>query len=321
MSLTTNTALGLKLTDATRRAFKAGFKMIPVAGRSIFNAQMTDKKVEVFNSAVMDPFASGTGDGENYASFDPTLGDELTLTQAKVTASFEVSEDAQHYEQYGMINAVAGAADLGGATAKRIELDLQQLISHGASSSYTDRDGNTVSCLAADGVALFSNSHTVNGSSETYDNVDATAFGQVGLETLENLFRNFLNQDGQIFDKVANTIFSTTEASLCNLIKEYAESPGHPEDEYNGINAYQGRYQHVKMPYLDVTSTGARDAAKDGYWGLVVAKDPNLKLRVSQNPTVHPEQLVQRNRNKLYQASAKYSYGVEDPNCIALSQA
>lgn len=321
MPLTTQTPLGTKLTDATRRAFKAGYKMVPVSGRAIFNVQMTDKKVEVFNSAVMDQFASATGDGENYASFDPTLGDELTLTQAKVTAGFEVSEDQQQYDQYGIVSAVAGSKDLGGITAKRIELDLQQLISQGASDNYTDKDGNTVSTLSANGLSLFNNSHTVNGSSSTYDNLGATSFGQTGLEALEGLFRNFLNQDGQICDKVPNMIFSTDKPALVNLIREYNKSMGHPEDEYNGINVYQNRYNHVVLKYLDTDSAGVRDATKDDYWGLVIAKDENLKLRVSQNPTVHPSQIVQRNRNILYQASAKYAYGVEDPNVIALSQA
>lgn len=318
---TTQTGLGVKLTDATRRSFSLGYKEEPVQARGLFDVVTTGLKVETFNSAVMDQFASPTGDGENYASFDPTLGDELTLTQAKVTASYEVSEDAQQFDQYGIFQAMEGAQGLGSATAKAIELDLQQLISQGAGSSYTDRAGNTVSVLAADGVTLFSNSHTVNGSSSTYDNVDSTAFGQTGLEAMENLFRGFLNHDGQRINRRANTIFSTSKPSLTNLIAEYNKSMGHPEDEYNGINVYTGRYNHVVLTYLDTDSSGAVDSAKDDYWGLAIAKDKNLKLRVSQSPTLHPEQLVQRNRNRLYQASAKYSYGVEDPVCIALSAA
>lgn len=321
MSTSTQTALGLKLTDATRRAFKAGYTMVPTTARQMFNVQSTEKKVEVFNSAIMDQFASDTGDGENYAAFNPTLGDELTLTQYKVTASFEVTEDAQQYDQYGMLDAIAGAKALGDNVAKRMELDIQQLISHGASTSYTNKDGNTVSTLSADGLALFHSAHTVNGSASTYDNVDATAFGQTGLETLEGLFRNFLNQDGQIIDKVPTAIFSTTKPALVNLIREYNKSMGHPEDAFNGVNVYMQRYNHISLDFLDCDSAGARDAAKDDYWGLVVMKDPNLKCRVSQNPTIHGEQLVQRNRNKLYQASAKYAIGVEDPNCIALSAA
>jgi hypothetical protein len=321
MASSTLTALGAKLTDATRRSFSIGYKQVPNQGRSIFDVQMTGNKVEVFNSAIMDQFAASTGDGENYASFDPTLGDEMTLTQSKVTASFEVTEDANQYDQYNVLSAMEGGEGLGSATAKRIELDLQQLISNGGSANYTDKDGNVVSCLAADGLSLFNNSHTVNGSATTYDNLDATAFGQTGLETLENLFRNFLNHDGQVIDRAPTAIFSTTKPALVNLIREYNKSMGHVEDAFNGTNEYMHKYNHIPLHYLDKTSVGAVDAAKDDYWGLVMAKNKNLKLRVSQNPTIHPAQLVQRNRNVLFQASAKYAYGVEDPNCIALSAA
>jgi len=321
MATSTLTTLGVKLSDATERTFKLGYSMLPVGGRAIFNVTQTNKKVEVFNSAEMDQTASSTLDGGNFASFDATLGDELTLTQGMVTGSFEVTLMGEKFDQYNIISALKGGEKLGKATAKKIETDLQQLLSQGASVSYTDKDGNTVSTLTADGHQLWYDTHSVNGSSSTYDNVDSTAFGQTGLETLENQFRNFLNQDGQIIDKRPNVIFSTTKSSLINLIKEYADSEGHPEDAYNGTNVYINRYSHIPLDLLDCDSSGARDSAKDDYWGLVIAKDENLKLRVSQGPTLYPSQLVQRNRNTLYQAAAIYSYGVEDPNCAALSAA
>lgn len=321
MPFTTLTDLGDALTDATRRSFSLGFKLIPLGGRAMFDVRNTDKKVETFNSAVMDDFASGTGEGENYAAFDPTLGDELTLTQSKITASLEVTKEQQMYDQYGVTAAMEAAKGLGTMTAKRIELDLQQLISQGSATSYTDKDGNTVTTTSADAVALFSNSHTVNGSSSTYDNLDSTAFGQTGLEAVENLFRNFLNQDGQIINRVPTAIFSTSKPALVNLIREYNKGMNHIEDANRGVNVYQGRYDHIVLDYLDVTNVGARDATKDDYWGLVIAKDKNLRMRVSQNPKMHPGQLVQRNRNMLFQADAHYAYGVEDPVCIAISQA
>lgn len=318
---TTNGTLGLKLTDATRRAFKIGYKDEPVAARSIFDVQMTGKKIEVFNSAVMDQFATPTGDGSNYGSNSPILGDELQLTQAKYTASYEVTEDAVQYDQYGIFAAMAGGRGLGSLTAKTIELYAQQLISQGAGTSYVDHAGNTVSTLCADGLALFSSVHTINGSSATYDNIDSVAFGQTGIETLRELFRGFLNHDGQRITRRPTTIFSTGKAQLVDLISEYNNSVGHPEDAFNGINMNKGRFNHVVLDYLDTDSSGVADAAKDDYWGLVIAKDPNLKLRVSQEPVLHAPQLVQRNRNMLYQSSTKFAVGVEDPICIALSAA
>jgi hypothetical protein len=321
MPLTTNTALGVKLTDATRRGFRLGYKDTPMAARAIFDVQMTEKKVETFNSAIMDRSAVPTGDGDNYAASNATLGDELSLTQAKYTDSFEVTEDQTQYDQYGIAAALAGGRGLGSSAADAIELYAQQLISQGAAASYADAAGNTVSCLAADGNPLFYDTHSVNGSSSTYDNVIATAFGQTGIEEALENFRGFLNQDGIRMNRRPRTIFSTGKASLVGLINEYLNSQGHPEDAFNGVNVYKGQFNHVVMEYLDASSARAADAAKDDYWGLVIAKDPNLKLRVSQEPTVHPMQIVQRNRNALFQVSTKFAVGVEDPSCILLSAA
>lgn len=318
---TSGTTLGLKLTDATRRAFKIGYKDEPMAGRSIFNVQMTDKKIETFNSAVMDQFAMPTGDSANYGVQSPTLGDELQLTQAKYTASYEVSEDAMQYDQYGIYSAMAGGRGLGSATAKTIELYIQQLISQGGSASYTDHAGNTVSTLCATGLSLFNNSQTINGSSSTYDNLGSTAFGQTGMEDGLELFRGMLNHDGQRITRRPNTIFSTGKATLVNLITEYNNSVGHPEDAFNGVNVFKNRYNHVVMEYLDTDSSGAVDSSKDDYWGMVIAKDENLRLRVSQEPVIHAPQLVQRNRNTLYQSSTKFAVGVEDPISIILMAA
>lgn len=317
----TYTGLGTSLTDATRRSFSLGYKSVPVGGRAIFDVQMTDKKVEVFNSAVMDQFASATGEGENFAEMDPTLGDELTLTQSKITASIELTDEIGQYDQYNVAQAMAAANGIGTSTGKRMELDLQQLVKNGGSANYTDRDGNVVSCLAADGLSIFNSAHTVNGSASTYDNLDSTAFGQTGLETLENLFRKFLNHDGQRIDRRPNVIFHTGKPALVNLIREYNKSMNHVEDAARGLNEYMGKYDSVMMEYLDTDTSGADDTATDDYWGLAIRKDKNLKCRVSRNPVLYAPDRVLRSRNIVIQGEARYAYGVEDPNCIALSQA
>lgn len=292
-----------------------------MGGRSIFDVQDTDKRVEVFNSGVMDNFAHDTGDGENFYENESVYGDELTMTQAKMTSSVEITRGVQMFDQYNVLEALEGAEGLGKSHSNKIEQDIQQFVKNGASSNYTDIDGNTVSVLAADGVTTFSNSHTVNGSASTYDNVDATAYGQTGMEAGENLFRNFLNHEGQRANKVANTIFSTSEAGNVSLIKEYRNATGHVEDASRGINTRQGKYDHVVMEYLDADTSGSPDSTTSAYWGLAVRRDKNLKVRVSQRPIVHEPRITERSRNLLLQAEDWHAVGIEDANCIMLSQA
>lgn len=313
--------LGASLSDATRRSFSIGFSQERMGGRSLFSVQDTDKRVEVFNSAIMDNFSHDTGDGENFYENESVYGDELTITQAKYTSSVEITRGVVQFDQYNVVEVVEGSEGLGRNHSNKIEQDIQQFIKNGASTSYVDIDGNTVSTLSAAGVSLFNNSITVNGSSATYDNLDSTAYGQTGMEALENLFRNFLNHEGQRANKVANTIFSTTESQTVNLIKEYRNATGHVEDAARGINTRVGKYDHIEMEYLDADTSGAPDSTTDTYWGLAVRRDKNLKMRVSQRPIVHEPRITERSRNLLIQSEDWHAVGVEDPNCIALSQA
>lgn len=286
--------------------------MVPQAGRALFDVERVDTKTKVTESSIMDKFASSTGEGENYAASLPTAGDQKTFTQAKVTDSFELTKEAGMYDQYNVVEGLKGAEGIGSAVAKRIELDLQLLLGFGAAASYTDKDGNTVATTAADGLSIWNSSHTVNGSSSTYDNSGTTAFGQTGLEATEDLFRQFLNHDGQQIDRVPDTIFTTRKPNVVNLVREYNKGMNHIEDANRGINVYQGKYDHVVLPYLDAANDGSYNSAKDDYWGLAVRKGPNMKLFVSQDPVVYEPQLVQRNRNLLIQTDAHYAYGFLD---------
>lgn len=313
--------LGSALTDATRRSFSIGFAMERMGGRSLFDVQDTDKRVEVFNSAVMDNFAHDTGDGENFYENESVYGDELTMTQAKFTSSVEVTRGVVQFDQYNVIEVLEGSEGLGKNHSNRIEQDIQQFVKNGATGSYVSLDGDTVTVQSADGIALFANNHNVNGSSSVYDNLDATVFGQTGLEAQENLFRNFLNHEGQRANKVANIIFSTTESGLVNLIKEYRNATGHVEDAARGINTRQGKYDHIAMEYLDTDTSGSPDSTTANYWGLAVRRDKNLKFRVNQRPIVHEPRVTERSRNLLIQSEDWHAVGIEDANCISLAQA
>lgn len=321
-TFSTTTTLGNALTKNVKVAFQKGFTMVPVGGRKIFALRMTGNKTSEHDSYVFDGFADDTGEGADYSAHDPVKGDTLILTQGKVTSSFECTKEAGMYDQYNIVDLLKGSEGVGRIVAKRIELDLQLHLGFGHSSSYTNRNGATISTTSADGVSIFNASHTINGSAATYSNTLSTAFGQTGLETAESRFVSFLNHDGQIIDRMATAIFSTRKPGLVNLIREYNKGMNHIEDANRGINVYQGKYDHIVLDFLDCDANGARDAAKDDYWGLVdLSNNSNLILEVSQEPVVYPPQMIVRNRNALVQADALYSYGVLDPNCIVMSNA
>jgi len=316
------TPLGDALTDTTRRTFTIGFGMERMGGRSLFQVQDTNGKLsEVFNSGVMDNFSHDTLDGGNFYENESVFGDELTITQAKFTSSTEVTTGVEQYDQYSVVEVLEGAEGLGRNHSNRIEQDVQQFIKNGATGTYVDIDGNTITVQSADGVVLFSAAHTVNGSTAQYDNLDATTFGQTGLEAVGNLARNGLNHEGQRSNHVMNIIFSTTEVGNTELIKEYRNSTGHVEDAARGINTWQNRYEHIAMEYLDADVNGAPDSTTNAYWGLGLKDSKNLKLRVGMRPRIHDPKKTERSNNLLLQAEDWHAVGVEDAIDIFLSQA
>src|SRR3990167_760512 len=148
--------LGTQLTDQTRRMFSYGQKQVAEGGRAIFNSEATNKYISQFNSAIVDQPASRTADGGVFYLVSPVAGDGLTLTQYKLTISMEVTEMEMFFDQYNVTPRLLGMAEgIGTGLVQAIELDTQQFIKNGSAASYVDRDGNTISTLAADGRNLF----------------------------------------------------------------------------------------------------------------------------------------------------------------------
>jgi len=184
-------------------------------------------------------------------------------------------------------------------------------------------DGQTISTLSADSVNVFSASHTTR-SGTGYGNLGSSVFGQTGLEADEVLWRSFVNHDGEQVDKISTHIYTTRKSGVTNLVDEYRNARGHVEDDALGINVFNTnfnraagpRYGHIVMEYLDASSTGGIDTAKDDYWGTVQAGAAEMEAKISQNPMVYPIQLVQRNRNVLVQTDMHYAYGIKDAFCI-----
>src|SRR3990167_5864037 len=91
-------------------------------------------------------------------------------------------------------------------------------LSMGFGSSYTDKNGASVTTTAADGNSIYNNSHSVNGVATTYDNLGAIACGQTGLEATQDLARSFIDHQGHIIYVVFDNIFTTSKNQLVNLV-------------------------------------------------------------------------------------------------------
>lgn len=315
---------GPALTKNAFVAWKRGFRSVPAAGRLVFTVANVNTKTSEHSSIDYSPIADTTPENTNYSSSNATQGDTLNLVQGKVTSSFEITQEMLKFDRYNMMRALRGMMKLGRACPERMELDLQLiLLSMGFGSSYKDRNGDTVGTTTADGVSLYNNNHTVNGSAQVYDNLGSIAFGQTGLEATQDLARSFIDHQGHIIYVIFDTIFSTSKNQLVNLIYEYMNSVNHVEDANRGVNSQQRYgYEHIVFHKGDFTAQSQRDSSKDDYWGMFSSENrEHAILEVSGNPRMVDAGVIQRNQNVLMLTDCFYAYGLLGGQWIAANNA
>lgn len=304
---------GPALTKNAFVAWKRGFMSVPAAGRLVFTVLPVQHKTSEHSGIDFSPIADTTAEGVNYSSSNPDQTDTLNLTQGKVTSSFEITQEMLKFDRYNMMRALRGMMKLGTACPERLELDTQLLLlSMGFGTSYTDKNGASVTTTVGDGLAVYSNVHTVNGSSTTYDNLGSIAFGQTGLEATQDLARSFIDHQGHIVYVVFDNIYSTSKNQLINLVYEYMNSIDHVEDADRGVNSQKRYgYNHIQFHKGDFTALSARDSAKDDYWGMFSAANrEHAVLEVSGDPRMVDAGTIQRNQNVLMLTDCFYAYGI-----------
>ena len=209
---------------------------------------------------------------------------------------------------------------LGESTAQRIELDLTHLFTFGlqGSTTYTNMDGESVSVATGDGVVLFSNSHTITGSSTNVDNLNGTlAFNRPNLEAAERLFRNMVNMNDVKVVPKPDTIVTSDEPALINVVQEFLRSQGAPDTSENADNVYKGKYKHLVLPFLATDENGAPSSTGRYYWMLADLKHKDAILEFSEMPNFQAPSPGANGENFetddwKFKSAASYSYGVLD---------
>ena len=175
---------------------------------------------------------------------------------------------------------------LGRSTAKRMELDCTHQFTFGmTAASYTNMDGETVSCATADTQNLFDSDHTLSDGTGTYANLLTTAFGRAGLEAAETLFTKFVDDNGNKVVVEPNTIITSDDPTIINSVKEFTKSTLVPDEANNAVNVYQGKYTHLVLPYLTTDANGAYSSTPKNYWMLAAKGSTDAIMEISENPS------------------------------------
>lgn len=307
-------------------AWRKGYEEVPVAARNLYEIVGTDKETSDHSQMDGYGFARRKTQGGSYAKGSPVQGYSLHLAQTRIGLSDDVTWEMRKFDKYREIMRIMQG--LGETTAKRLELDLTHMFTFGLQgSSYTNMDGETVSTVAADGVQIFSDSHTITGGTTNIDNyLGTTAISGTGIEAGERLFTAMVNNANQKVTVKPNTIVTSDEPAMLNEVARQMKSDKDPGSAENAINVNKSKYQHIVLPYLNTTNLGAVTTTGKYFWMLADLTHKDAICEVSEYPTFKMATPDSNGEdfdtdNWATKSSAAYSYGVLDFKWIVGSAA
>ena len=307
-------------------SWREAYEAVPERARMLYDIQSNPWQTS--ETSHIDPpgFARRKGEGSVYTIGNPIQGYTLNLTKSRIGLSNSVTWEMRKYDKYAQIEKQMRG--LGESTAVRLELDLTHLFTFGLQgTAYTNMDGESVATTTGDGLAIFSNSHTITKNSTTVDNLNGTeAFNRGGLELAERLFVNMVNMNDNKVVPQPNLIITSDEPQVINLVKEFLRSTGAPDTAERAENVYRGKYDHLVLPYLATDLSGAPDSTARYYWMLADTAHKDAIVEFSEmpnftaaSPNMNGEDF--RTDDWWFKSSASYAYGILDYKWIVGSPA
>lgn len=284
----------ISLSDFVRNAqilFMKGAEGVPAVARTsglfrVESVPANSGNTREYSEIDLEEYAATKGQSDQASRARVQQGYSKTATLVRFAKDIGISYEMRTQNKYPEV--IARLTNLGALAMNRMELDLQHRITFGASTSYTNLDGQTVDVTVGNTLALFSTAHTVRGASTTYRNILANnpVLARGSLEAMEKLVvEETINQFGE--KKVApfDILWTTDDPNTVNTARELLRSTASVSAPNAGVNnVYQGKYKHVILPRVATTAAGAVDSTKAKYWGLASTMMTSAYLGVHEEP-------------------------------------
>lgn len=198
------------------------------------------------------------------------IGYNVTMTKKRIGMEIDITQEMRDENRYPEVGSLI--TNLTHFCPQRIELDATHRLTFGTATSYTDMDGETVSTVGGDSLAIFSAVHTLKYSALTWNNIVTgnPVFSRGGLEAAELIATtDILSNFGERRVITFNTIITGDDPTTVNAVKQFLGSTSDVDQNNSGVmNIYQNKYKHLVLPQLATTATGAVDSTKRKYWFL-----------------------------------------------------
>lgn len=224
-----------------------------------------------FSEIDSNEYLSYKGEDDQAARGQVQQGYSKTMTKKRMAENIGISHEMRHENKYPEV--VGALLDGGRKGPNSIDLDLSHVFTFGTATSYTDKDGRTVTTTAVgDTLQLFYSAHTLNGSGTTYRNrlANNPRLSKGAIEGMERLVvEETYNHLGELKAATFDILWTTADPNTVNTAREYLQSTADVNGAHAGItNVYKGKYKHVVLSRVATTAAGAYDSDKKYYWGI-----------------------------------------------------
>ena len=260
-----------EMTDLVRREWVFVRENVPMNAAQLFIQDYIGSGMgssKRYNEVDVETYADFKAEGVNSKKSKVGVGYskdmEARTFSKEIDITLEMRNDNRYQEVGTYITNLATFCD------QRKDLDLTHRLTFAGSTSYTDRNGETVTTTVGDGNALCDATHDLAFSSTTYSNLvtGGPAFSESSLEAAlllaaTNIYSNFGEKRVMRF----NTIISGDDPTTVRQIRQVLESTADVDAVQSGVkNVYGGRMNHIILPNLATSAAGVYDSTKRRYW-------------------------------------------------------
>lgn len=269
--------------------FKKGELSIPQTMRNsgFFNVSSIPQNsgnTRDFSEIDLEEYADNKGESAQAERAKVQQGYTKTMTLKRVAKDIGISYEMRTQNKYQEV--VKRLTNLGSLVNNRMDLDLAHRLSFMTATSYTDKNGETVSIDMGDDLALASTSHTVRGASTTYRNLLANnpRLSKGALQAMRRLIvSDTINQFGEKTTMSFDKLWTTDEPEDIDMAQEILKSTTNPTQNNAGVvNVDQARYTHIIFPRVATDKNGVVDSDKKNYWGIYSTANSQAHLGISE---------------------------------------
>ncbi len=172
-----------------------------------------------FSEIDLELYATIKDEGDQSQRAQIQQGYSKTMSVDRFSKDIGITYEMRTRNKYPEV--IARLTNLAQLVPQRQDLDLQHRIGFGSATTYTNKEGNTVTISTGDDLALYSSVHKLRGTSSTYRNILANnpRLSKGALEGMERLItENTFNQMGEKVTQSFDVLFTTDDPNTVNKI-------------------------------------------------------------------------------------------------------